>query len=184
VGTAAKPTRENRTITIDLHDEATYFRLINDGRAAASRVTPKPGGSQRAFLTGLAHLYNLIPYQRRAKHAGQCGVEGAGGRLPTADWFLNLPILTSGGFRGAGTHSTTKFGGMCFFHTPRTLARPSWPPVSRATTGASARQLHGAWMAPCSRGSGSTRRWREGANAHVPGAGGRLPGAHALCPPP
>ena len=23
-----------------------------------------PGGSQRAFLTGLAHLYNLIPYQR------------------------------------------------------------------------------------------------------------------------
>src|SRR5262249_35452101 len=25
-----------------------------------------PGGSQAAFLTGLAHLYNLIPYQRRA----------------------------------------------------------------------------------------------------------------------
>jgi hypothetical protein len=24
------------------------------------------GGSQAAFLTGLAHLYNLIPYQRRA----------------------------------------------------------------------------------------------------------------------
>ena len=34
-----------------------------------------PGGSQQAFLTGLAHLYNLVPYQRRAKHAGQCGVE-------------------------------------------------------------------------------------------------------------
>ena len=29
-----------------------------------------PGGSQQAFLTGLAHIYNLIPYQRRAKHAG------------------------------------------------------------------------------------------------------------------
>jgi hypothetical protein len=58
-----------------------------------------PGGSQRAFLTGLAHLYNLIPYQRRAKHAGQCGVEVEGGRVPTADWFLNLQILTSGGFR-------------------------------------------------------------------------------------
>src|SRR5215510_8077063 len=29
-----------------------------------------PGGSQQAFLTGLAHLYNLIPYQRRAQHAG------------------------------------------------------------------------------------------------------------------
>src|SRR5262249_25940970 len=38
-----------------------------------------PGGSQQAFLTGLAHLYNLIPYQRRAQHAGQCGVESAGG---------------------------------------------------------------------------------------------------------
>src|ERR687896_2087732 len=33
------------------------------------------GGSQQAFLTGLAHLYNLVPYQRRAMHAGQCGVE-------------------------------------------------------------------------------------------------------------
>jgi len=58
-----------------------------------------PGGSQRAFLTGLAHLYNLVPYQRRAIHAGQCGVEVEGGRVPTADWFLNLQILTSGGFR-------------------------------------------------------------------------------------
>jgi hypothetical protein len=58
-----------------------------------------PGGSQQAFLIGLAHLYNLVPYQRRAMHAGQCGVEVEGGRVPTADWFLNLQILTSGGFR-------------------------------------------------------------------------------------
>ena len=58
-----------------------------------------PGGSQQAFLTGLAHLYNLIPYQRRAQHAGQCGVEVEGGTVPTRDWFLNLQILTSGGFR-------------------------------------------------------------------------------------
>ncbi len=58
-----------------------------------------PGGSQGAFLTGLAHLYNLIPYQRRAQHAGQCGVEVEGGRVPTQDWMLNLQILTSGGFR-------------------------------------------------------------------------------------
>src|SRR5712692_1302823 len=58
-----------------------------------------PGGSQPAFLTGLAHLYNLIPYQRRAKHAGQCGVEVEGGTVPTRDWLLNLQILTSGGFR-------------------------------------------------------------------------------------
>jgi hypothetical protein len=25
-----------------------------------------PQGNQQAFLTGLAHLYNLLPYQRRA----------------------------------------------------------------------------------------------------------------------
>jgi hypothetical protein len=58
-----------------------------------------PAGSQQAFLRGLAHLYNLVPYQRRAQHAGQCGVEVAGGTVPTRDWFLNLQILTSGGFR-------------------------------------------------------------------------------------
>jgi hypothetical protein len=58
-----------------------------------------PKGSQQAFLTGLAHLYNLLPYQRRAQHAGQCGVEVEGGTVPTRDWFLNLQILTSGGFR-------------------------------------------------------------------------------------
>jgi hypothetical protein len=58
-----------------------------------------PKGSQQAFLTGLAHLYNLVSYQRRAQHAGQCGVEVEGGRVPTHDWFLNLQILTSGGFR-------------------------------------------------------------------------------------
>src|SRR5207244_11588157 len=62
-----------------------------------------PGGSQQAFLTGLAHWYNLIPSQRRAQHAGQCGVAVEGGRVPTADWFLNLQILTSGGFRSAGS---------------------------------------------------------------------------------
>jgi hypothetical protein len=59
------------------------------------------GGSQAAFLTGLAHLYNLIPYQRRAKNAGLCGVEVEGGHVPTSDWVLNLQILTSGGYRYA-----------------------------------------------------------------------------------
>ena len=59
------------------------------------------GGSQQAFLVGLAHLYNLVPYQRRAQHAGQCGVEVEGGRVPTQDWFLNLQILTSGGLQRA-----------------------------------------------------------------------------------
>jgi hypothetical protein len=65
----------------------------------AMKAFHHPGGSQQAFLTGLAHLYNLVPYQRRAQHAGQCGVEVEGGKVPTRDWFLNLQILTSGGFR-------------------------------------------------------------------------------------
>src|SRR5215813_9348152 len=51
-----------------------------------------PGGSHQALLTGLAHLYNLVPYQRRAQHAGKCGVEVEGGRVPTRDWFLNVHI--------------------------------------------------------------------------------------------
>jgi hypothetical protein len=58
-----------------------------------------PDGRQKVFLTGLAHLYNLVPYQRRALNAGKCGVEVEGGRVPTSDWMLNLQILTSGGFR-------------------------------------------------------------------------------------
>lgn len=44
-----------------------------------------PKGSQQAFLTGLAHLYNLVPCQRRAKHASHCGVEVERGKVPTQD---------------------------------------------------------------------------------------------------
>src|SRR3989442_261026 len=33
MGTAAKPTRENRTITVDFQYEATYFQLLGDGKA-------------------------------------------------------------------------------------------------------------------------------------------------------
>src|SRR5262245_55795260 len=70
-----------------------------DRKLFAMKSFHHPGGGQAAFLAGLAHLYNLIPYQRRALNAGQCGVEVEGGRIPTSDWMLNLQILTSGGFR-------------------------------------------------------------------------------------
>jgi hypothetical protein len=33
MGTAATPTRENRTITVDFHDETTYDHLLGDGKA-------------------------------------------------------------------------------------------------------------------------------------------------------
>jgi hypothetical protein len=72
-----------------------------DRKLFAMKGFHHPGGSQAAFLTGLAHLYNLIPYQRRALNAGKCGGEVEGGRVPTSDWMLNLQILTSGGYRYA-----------------------------------------------------------------------------------
>ena len=74
-----------------------------DRKLFAMKGFHHPGGSQGAFLMGLAHLYNLIPYQRRALHAGKCGVEVEGGCVPTWDWMLNLQILTSGGYRCAPT---------------------------------------------------------------------------------
>jgi hypothetical protein len=58
-----------------------------------------PDGSPQAGLRGLAPLDHRVPSQRRARHASQWGVEVAGGRVPTAAWFLNLPLLTSGGVR-------------------------------------------------------------------------------------
>jgi hypothetical protein len=42
------------------------------------------------------------PHQRRAKHAGQCGMAVGGGRLPTHNWMLDLQILTSGGYQRVG----------------------------------------------------------------------------------
>ncbi len=54
--------------------------------------------SPTAFLTALALLYNVVPYQRRAASHGTCGIEVEGGKMPTRAWFLNLRIATSGGF--------------------------------------------------------------------------------------
>src|SRR5215831_19048645 len=78
-----------------------------DRKLFAMKGFHHPRGSQAAFLTGLAHLYNLIPYQRRAKNAGLCGVQVEGGQVPTSDWMLNLQILASGGYRPAGMGATT-----------------------------------------------------------------------------
>ena len=33
MGKAAKQTQENRTITVDFRDEATYWQLLGDGKA-------------------------------------------------------------------------------------------------------------------------------------------------------
>jgi hypothetical protein len=38
MGTTAKRPRHNRTITVDFHDEATYFQLLDDGKAFVELV--------------------------------------------------------------------------------------------------------------------------------------------------
>src|ERR687885_1478742 len=38
MSTAAKQTRDNRTITVDFRDEATYFQLLGDGKALVECV--------------------------------------------------------------------------------------------------------------------------------------------------
>jgi len=91
----ADPQRPAMSTVLDQAHNAIDRKLV------AMKGFHHPGGSQAAFLTGLAHLYNLIPYQRRALNAGKCGVEVDGGRVPTSDWMLNLQILTSGGYQCA-----------------------------------------------------------------------------------
>jgi hypothetical protein len=83
-------------VTSTLLDQA---HNVIDRKLFMMKAFHHPKGNQQAFLRGLGHLYNMVPYQRRAQHAGQCGVEVEGGTVPTRDWFLNLQILTSGGFR-------------------------------------------------------------------------------------
>src|SRR4030095_11147875 len=46
MGTAAKPTRENRTITVDFRSEATYFQLLGDRKASPCR----PANQMRCLL--------------------------------------------------------------------------------------------------------------------------------------
>jgi hypothetical protein len=85
-----------RPVTRTLRDQA---HNAMERKLFAMQGCHHPDGSPQALLTGLAHLDHLVPYQRRLQHAGQCGVEVEGGRVPTHAWMLTLHILTSGGFR-------------------------------------------------------------------------------------
>jgi hypothetical protein len=65
---SAHQTRANRTITIDFHNEATYFRLLHDGKAFVecvlawllldSRVVDVPMSYNPTFVT----LSSLKPF--------------------------------------------------------------------------------------------------------------------------
>jgi hypothetical protein len=81
-------------VTSTLLDQAHH---AIDRKLLMMKAFHHPDGSQQAFLRGLAHLYNPVPSQRRAQHAGQCGVEVEGGTVPTRDWWLTRQIRTSAG---------------------------------------------------------------------------------------
>src|SRR4029453_2127714 len=60
MGQFAKPTRENRTITVDFHDETTYFALLGNTKAFVEFVL--------AFILSLGF---------QLKHQGTCSGDGS-----------------------------------------------------------------------------------------------------------
>src|SRR5262249_19130366 len=65
MSTAAKQTRDNRTITVDFRDDATYFQLLGDGKAFVEFVC--------AFLLALGF---------QLAHKATCGGGGCLNRPP------------------------------------------------------------------------------------------------------
>jgi hypothetical protein len=58
--------------------------------------SPRPAASDFVSVRSVPFA---VECGMRVQHAGQCGVEVEGAQVSTTNWFLNLPILTSGGFR-------------------------------------------------------------------------------------
>src|SRR5713226_6576693 len=83
MGTAAKPTRENRTITVDFQNETTYFQLLGGGRPS------RPEG--RGFHTpGWLRCgpCGATPFPPHPERRGSSGVLGGTG-LPL---FPSAPL--------------------------------------------------------------------------------------------
>jgi hypothetical protein len=72
MGTAAKPTRENRTITIDFQNETTYFQLLGNGKAFVEFVV--------AFLLSLGF---------QLAHKASCG---GGGCLTRHSHYMRVRL--------------------------------------------------------------------------------------------
>src|SRR5262245_13111319 len=72
MGTAAKPTRANRTITIDVQNETTYFQLLGDGKAFVEFVV--------AFLLSLGF---------QLAHKASCG---GGGCLTRHSHYMRVRL--------------------------------------------------------------------------------------------
>ena len=72
MGTAAQPTRENRTITINFQNETTYFQLLGDGKAFVECVV--------AFLLSLGF---------QLAHKASCG---GGGCLTRHSHYMRVRL--------------------------------------------------------------------------------------------
>jgi len=66
MGTAAKPTRENRTITVDFQNEATYFQLLGDGKAFVSS-TSESRAAPRPLALEVQRVPCLLPTQSKSR---------------------------------------------------------------------------------------------------------------------
>src|SRR5256712_9038307 len=99
---AAHQTRANRTITIDFHNEATYFQLLGDGKAFVECVL--------AFLLALG--FQLL-------HKATCR---SGGGLPRPPPY---PPVRLGGITPSRVPCTTGKTGVTVL--PRLLLR--YPPI-------------------------------------------------------
>ena len=81
--TTAHQTRENRTITVDFQNEATYFQLLGDGKAFVECVL--------AFLLALGF---------QLKHKATC----SGGGCMTRRCFRFVDLVSSVGRPVCWTH--------------------------------------------------------------------------------
>ena len=101
-----------------LADEKHSYCLTD--KVYCPRLSPAVSSGTRAiyqqmFLTGLAHLYNLVPYQRRAQHAGQCEWKWKAGEYRHATGSSICKFSPREAFAQWGRPSTTSFGGMWHF---------------------------------------------------------------------
>ncbi len=79
VGWSAVLANPRMPVTSTLFDQAHH---AIERKFFAMKGFHHPRGKQQECLTGLAHVSTLMPYQRRAQHAGHCAVEVESGRVP------------------------------------------------------------------------------------------------------
>ena len=132
MGTAAKTMRENRTITVDFRDEATYFHLLEDGKAFLECVL--------AFVLSLG---------MQLKHRATCS---GGGCLTRHSHYVRLRLRGVTIWRVQGTRCKAVFTVLPHFILRYRQIRPE---VARDALLAT----HGASVWSCARSSTISPPW-------------------------